>query len=165
MGQYICKNILFEPAKGIQHLQLAWLTPHLKYQIGSIFFVAQSSTTKQCINLALPRIMYNWRPIERMIRCFLPTSKIDKIDLCVNGIEIHLHYLVSHISQEFFDVLTNTLYVEKSVVSQVITFNKSVMTQKRDLVTVTLSIRHNQVMSKIYNARLWSMKVLMIIKT
>ena len=109
--------------------------------------------------------MYNWRSIGKMIRCFLPTGNIDGIDLCVAGIEVHLHYLAPHIGQEHFNVLTSALYIEKSIVGQVITLNKSVMTQKRGLVTATPSIRDNQVISEIYNAGSRSMKVLMMMKT
>lgn len=45
------------------------------------------------------------------------------------------------------------MFLEKSAIGQVIVFNKSVMTQQRDLVTATLSIRHNMIMSETYNLR------------
>lgn len=62
------------------------------------------------------------------MRCFLLTGRIDGIDLCVAGMEIHFHHLTLHISQKYFNILKNTLYVEKSVVDQVIIFNKSLIT-------------------------------------
>ena len=62
-----------------------------------------------------------------MIRYFLPTNNIDKIDLCVAGIEVHFHYLAPHIDQKHFNAWKSILYVEKSAVGQVITLNKSVI--------------------------------------
>ena len=85
------------------------------------------------------------------MRCFLPANNINKIDLCVAGIEIHLHHLVAHISQKDFNALKNVLYIERSAVSQVLIFNKSVMNQNKSLVITILSLRHDQIMSKNFN--------------
>lgn len=41
----------------------------------------------------------------------------------------------------------------------------SMITWKKNLMTITLSIKYDQVMNKTYNARLQSIKVLIIIKT
>ena len=55
--------------------------------------------------------------------------------------------------------------MEKSVVGQVITLKKSVITQKGSSITTIASIKHDQVMNKTYNTGLQSMKVLAIMKT
>lgn len=109
--------------------------------------------------------MYNPRPIGKIVRCFLSTGSIDGISLCAGSIEVQLYHLVLHIGQKHFNALKSVLYVEKSAVGQVITFNKSVMSRKRSLVTAIPSLKHDQVMSKTYNAGSWSMKVLIMIKT
>lgn len=57
------------------------------------------------------------------------------------------------------------MYLEKSIVDQVIIFNKSRMTQKRSLIIATVSIKYNQAMSKTSNAEVDSIKILIIIKT
>ena len=98
------------------------------------------------------------------MRCFLPTGNIDGIDLCVAGIEVHLHHFTSHIGWEHFNVLRNTLCVEKLVVGQVITLNKNVMIRKRSSVIATPNIRHSQVMNGTYNAGSPSIKVSMMMK-
>ena len=71
--------------------------------------------------------MYNQRLIGKMMKCFLSTSNIDEIDLCVAGIEVHLYHLTPHIGREHFNVLKSALCMEKLVVGQVITLNKNVM--------------------------------------
>ncbi len=100
-----------------------------------------------------------------MPRCFLPTTNIDKIGLCATGLEVLFHHLVHYIGSEYFNVQRNVLYREKLVVSQIITLDKSEMTQKRSLVTATSNIRYNQAMSETFNVRLQNMKVLIMIKT
>ena len=55
--------------------------------------------------------------------------------------------------------------MEKSVVGQVIILTKSKMTQKKNLVTATPNIRHDQTISKISNTGLQNMKVLIMMKT
>lgn len=110
--------------------------------------------------------MYKLKSIERMImRYFLSIGNIDKIDLCVASIEVHFHHLALYIGQKYFNILKSVLRIEKSAIGQVITLNKSVMSQKRSLVTVILSLKYDQIMSKTFNTGSQSMKVLTIIKT
>lgn len=108
--------------------------------------------------------MYILKTIGKMMRYFLLTGSKDRINLFVVGIKIYLHHLTLHIGQEHFNTLKNSLYMESLVVDQVITLNKSVMTQKRSLVTAIPNIKYNQVISKSYNAKSRSMKVLTIMK-
>lgn len=62
-----------------------------------------------------------------MIRYFLLPDSINGIDLCVADIEVPFHpHLISHLGH--FIVLKSDLYMEKSVIGQVITLNRSVMT-------------------------------------
>lgn len=93
------------------------------------------------------------------------TGSINRIDLCVTVIEIRLYYLVFHISHKHFNVLKSDFYVKNLVVGQVSTLNKNEMTQKRNLVILIPSKKHDQIMNKTYNARLQSMKVLTMMKT
>ena len=44
------------------------------------------------------------------------------------NIKVHLYYLISHINQKHFKVLKSIFCIEKSVISQVNIFNKSIMT-------------------------------------
>lgn len=48
--------------------------------------------------------------------------------------------------------------MERSAIDQVNIFNKSVITQKENLIIATLSIRYDQVMSKTYNTESRSIK-------
>lgn len=117
----------------------------------SILIIAPLSTTRQYISLALQKIIFKLRVIGNITRCFLSTGNIDKIDRCMAGIEVHLQHLVSHISQKYFNILKSALCVENLVVSQVMRLNKSVIIQKKSLMTVTSSKRHDQVMSKTFH--------------
>lgn len=118
-----------------------------------IISIPRPWTTRQSTSLALKRIIYNWRLIGKIIRCFLPTGNISKIELFVADIEVHLCCLAAYIGQEHFKVLKNTLYLKNLVVSQVIRLNKSIKTGKENFVIIIPSIRHDQVMTKIYNAK------------
>lgn len=62
------------------------------------------------------------------MRCLLSIANIDEIGLCMMGLEIHFHYLIHHIGPEYFNILRSILYIEKSVVGQVIIRSKSKMT-------------------------------------
>lgn len=55
-----------------------------------------------------------------MMRCFLSIANINKIGLCMMGLEIHFHYLIYHIGLEYFNISRIILYIEKSVIGQVI---------------------------------------------
>ena len=101
--------------------------------------------------------MYNLRPIGMKMRYFSPTGNTDGINLCVAAIKAQLLYLVFHLTH--FIALRNVLCVEQSAAGKQITLNRSVMTWKRSLIIVILNIRPNQVMNKLYNARLLSIKV------
>ena len=108
------------------------------------------------------------------MRFSLQIVSIDGMDPCVVGIKVQLprpkvdrtqivhFHLVLHLAH--FDAIKSVLSVEKSAAGQQITLNRSLMTQKRSLVTVTLSIRPDQVMNKIYIAGSPSMKLLTMIK-
>lgn len=120
--------------------------------------------------------MCNLTIIKKMMRCFSPIANIDKIDLYVVDIKIYLirpkmhlihlvHlYLIFSLSQRQFNVPKSVLYMRKLAVSLLIIVNKSVMTRKKSLVTVTPSIKFNQVMNGTYNAGLQDIKVLTMIK-
>lgn len=54
--------------------------------------------------------------------------------------------------------------MEKLTINKLIIPNKSVITWKRNLVTIILNIRSNQITNKIYNIRFPNMKVLTIIR-
>lgn len=61
-----------------------------------------------------------------MMRCFLSTVTINRINLCVNIIDMQFfYYLVFYIGQKYFNILKNVLCIEKSVVNQLIKLNKS----------------------------------------
>ena len=62
-----------------------------------------------------------------MIRYFLLINNIDKINLCVTGMEIYSHYLTLYIGQEHFNVLKSVFCIENSAVDQVMKLNKSMM--------------------------------------
>lgn len=102
--------------------------------------------------------------IKKIIRCFLPVSNINKIGLYMANIKIYLYYLIFYIEQKYFNVPKSARCIKKLVVSQVIILNKNVMIQKRSLIIIILNIRYGQVINRIYNAGLLSIKVLIIIK-
>ena len=79
--------------------------------------------------------MYNLRPIRRLTRCFLTIDTINKIDLCMTGIEAYSYLSpVSHFGQS--NISKSVLYVKKLAVAQQIIFNKSMINQKRSLVII-----------------------------
>lgn len=64
-----------------------------------------------------------------IIRYFLPIAGINGINLYIASIkEYFLYYLVLYIAPKNFNALKNVLCIKKSAVSQIITFNNSVMT-------------------------------------
>lgn len=149
MGRYTCEKILFELVKGNQYLQPDWFISQLKHQIWLIFNRAPSSITRKYTSQLLQWITYNLRLIGRMMRYFSPTNSIDERDLYVADIEVKfLHYLVSYISQKYFNMLRSIFYMENLPISQRITFNKYVMTWKRNLVTAISRMGQDKVMSK-----------------
>lgn len=101
-----------------------------------------------------------------MIRCSLRTAGINRIDLCMTGIKVHFHYcLDSHVSHKNFNIAKSVLFVKKSTVSQPITLNKSVMMRKRRFLTANPSLRHDKVISKKFNTKSASRKVLTMMIT
>ena len=94
-----------------------------------------------------------------IIRCFLPTNNINKIDLCITGIKIYFYYFAPYICQKHFNILKSVLCVEMSTIGQIIILNKSVISQKRSLVTSILNSKYDKVMRKTFNARSQNMKV------
>lgn len=64
--------------------------------------------------------------MKKLTGCFFLTGDIDKIDLCVVGIEVHLYlYLVFYLSQ--FSRLKSIVFTEQLAIGQQITFDKSVI--------------------------------------
>ena len=126
---------------------------------------------KRYTNLSSWMTIYNLITIERIMKYFSLIANIDKMDLCKVGIQVYytrpkiyfthlIHpYFVFYLSQGYSNILKNVLYVKKLAVDQLITSNRSVITQKRSLVIITLSIRTDRITNGIYNARLPSMKV------
>lgn len=107
--------------------------------------------------------MYNLRFIRKIMRCFSSIGNINRVNLYMANIEVHFHLLlISHLGQS--NTLKSVLYIEKLVISQQIIFSKSVITRKKNLMTITPSIRPSQVMNKYYNTGLPSIKVLKKIK-
>lgn len=103
--------------------------------------------------------------MKKMMKFFLPNASINGIDLCMAGIVVQIHhYLVFHIGQGHLNASRSVLYVEKSAVGQLIILNKSIITQKRSLLTVILTIRLDKVMSETYNVGLLNMKMLTIMQ-
>lgn len=74
---------------------------------------------------------------------FLLTNTINKISLYIVDIKMHFYYFIFYISQKYFIVLKNILYMKKSASNQVITLNISVMTLKKSLVIAIPNIRFN----------------------
>lgn len=108
------------------------------------------------------------------MRCFLLIANINEINLHVVSIRehfisfgvyliylVHLH-LVLHFSQKYFNILKGVLYVKKWAIGLLIILSRSVMTQKRNLVIITTNIKFDQIINRIYNTELPSMKVLII---
>ena len=77
------------------------------------------------------------------MKCSLPTTNIDKIGLYTTNLEMHFYHLVYHIGPEYSNPQRNILYIEKSVIGQVIILTKSEIIQKRNLVIVTPNIKHD----------------------
>lgn len=61
--------------------------------------------------------MYNLITIKKLMKRFLLTGNIDKIDLYIISIKIYLHlYLVFYL--DHFNILKSDLFVEQLAVSQ-----------------------------------------------
>ena len=118
--------------------------------------------------------MCNLMITRKMISCFLPIANIDKINLCVVGIEehlihpriylsyfIHLYFIV-YLGQKHFNISKSVLYIKKLAVGLLIIPNRSIIIGKKSLAIVTPSIKLNQVMSGIYNIGSLNMKMLTI---
>ena len=143
----------------------------MKRRTWSICCAAQLSTTRRCTSLPSRGTTCNLTTMGRTMRHSSPIASIDGMDLCEVGIEVHpirseMHptylvhpHLVLHLSQGHFNAPRSVLYVEKSAVGRLIISNKSVITQKKSLVTVTPSIRTDRVTNGTYNAGSPSMKV------
>lgn len=122
-------------------------------------------------------MMYNLMTTKKIMSYFLPIINIDKIDLCVVSIKeyfiypgVHLSYFVYlyfifHLGQRYFNRPRGILNVKRLAIDLPIILYKSMMTEKKSWAIVTLSIKLNQVISRIYNIGLLSMKVLIIINT
>lgn len=65
--------------------------------------------------------------MKKTMKYSLPITNIDKIGLCAAGLEVRLYYLVYYIGPEYFNVQKRVLYVEKSVIGQVISLSKKKM--------------------------------------
>lgn len=98
------------------------------------------------------------------MRYFLLTGNINKIDLYIVGIKIYLYYLIFHISQKYFNILKNALYIKKLIISQIIIFNRNMIISNKSLVTAISIIKHDQVINKTYHKKLQNIKILTIIK-
>ena len=171
MGQYTCEKILFELAENIQHLQPVLPTPHMKHLTWSICNGAQLSTVRRYTSLLSRETICNLRTMGKTMRYSSPIASINGMDLYKVGIEVHLirpevhlthlvhPHLVLHLSQGHFNIPRSVLYIEKSAVGQLIILNRSVITQKSSLVTVTPNLRTDQVINRTYNAGSSSMKV------
>lgn len=95
--------------------------------------------------------MFKPRSIGEMMRCFLSTSNINKMDLYVISIKLYPYlFLVSHLGLS--NILKNISYIEKSVISLQIILSKNIRNRKKRFVTVMPSIKLSQVMKKSYNA-------------
>ena len=94
------------------------------------------------------------------MRCFLPINNTNGINLCIAAIEVELLYLVFHFA--YLIALKKVLYIEKLVASQQTILNRSVITQKRSSITITINIRLDQIMNKLYNAGLLHIKIVRI---
>lgn len=97
--------------------------------------------------------------MKKTMRYFLSITNIDKIGLCAAGLKMRLYHLVHYIGPEYVNVQKSVLYVEKSVIGQVISLSKKKMMRKKNLLTATPNIKYDQVMSKTFNAGLCGMKM------
>lgn len=73
-------------------------------------------------------------------------------------------YFIFYFSQKYFNILKNGIKIEKLAISWLIISNKSMITWKKSLMTITPNIRPNQVINWIYNIESLSIKVLIIIQ-
>lgn len=106
--------------------------------------------------------MFHLRPMGKMKRYDLLTNSINWIDLCVAGIKMQIYpTFVSDLDQS--NTLQSVLYKEKLAVGQQIIPSRNMITQKKSLVTIILSIRPGQFINRFYNARSPIMKVLKMI--
>lgn len=88
-----------------------------------------------------------------MMWWFLLIDNIDQMHLCVISIEIYIHlYLAFYLNQEYIDILKIVLFIENLAISQLITFNNSMIIQEMSSITIILNIKTNQVINGIYNA-------------
>lgn len=104
MALYTLIKISFKSREIILLLLPTLLNFFLRHRALLIISISWSSTMKQCISLTLYAIMYNERLIEKMMRYFLSTSNIDKIDLCVANIEVYFCCLAPYIGQKHFNI-------------------------------------------------------------
>lgn len=81
--------------------------------------------------------------MKKMIKYFLPITYINEISLSVAGWKIFFHHLIHHIGPEFFNTQKSVLYMEKSVIGQVIILNKSKVTWKIISMIATPNIKYN----------------------
>lgn len=70
--------------------------------------------------------MYNLKPIKKMMRCSLPISNIDRIDLCVATIKVQLCPLIFYLVHLM--ALKNVFCMEQLAVNQQIILSRSVIT-------------------------------------
>ena len=132
------------------------------YQAKPPIVTFQSWIMRQCINLGLQRLIYNVMSIGRIIiRCFLSTSSINKIDLYAASIELQISTIILDFGHS--NPPKSILYMEKLVAGQQIILNRSVRRRKRSLMTVTLILRLGQFLNEIYNPELSNMKLLTMI--
>ena len=81
------------------------------------------------------------------MRCSLLAGSIDKIDPCTTGIEVYLPTIILHLCN--FNAPKSILCMENLAASQQIILIRSVMSQKRSLVTVTPMLRSGQDINEI----------------
>lgn len=114
-------------------------------------------------SLALQKSIYNLRTIEKiMMRNFLPNKSINRMDLYMTDRKFHLLTILLYLG--YFNISESILYIKKSSVNLQIIFNKNVMSCIRSLVTVTPTLRPGQIIKMIYNTRLATLKMLIIMK-
>lgn len=99
-----------------------------------------------------------------IMRYFLSTNNINKINLYLASIEIHFYHFAFHIDKEYFNISKSVLYIKKLVIDEVITLNKSIIIWKKSLMTTIPSLKYNQIISKTFNTRSQNIRVLIIIK-
>lgn len=90
------------------------------------------------------------------------TNNINRIDLYATNIKINLLTIILYLSK--FYTLKNVLFVKRLAASKKLTLKYSIMSQKRSFVTVTKTLRPSQIMNKIYNTGLSTIKLLTKIK-